>query len=87
MRTIVLHELESIQSRLIYGAKLSTLYRWKSYQAMVCKNIGAMMELRIMFNVAHAFGIEVQAELEMSKYNDFLCQVWETAKRYEVVIK
>jgi len=86
MKTITLEETESLQSRLIMGAKLTTFERWLAFQYRACTDIGAMMELRIMFNVAHAFGIKLKSTPEMSKYKEFLRQVWEAAKGYEVIV-
>lgn len=86
MKTIILKETDSIQSRLIQGAKLETFERWIAFQQHTCTNIGALWELRIMLNVANAFGLQLKSTPEMSKYELFLRQVWEAAKEYEVVV-
>lgn len=86
MKTIILTDINSIQSRLIQGAKLSTFDRWLAFQQKTCRDIGAMWELRIMFNVAHVFGLKLKTTPDMSKYQLFLRQVWEAAKQYDVVV-
>lgn len=86
MKTITLTEKTSIQSRLIQGAKLSTFERWLTFQQKTCREIGAMWELRLMFNVAYEFGLKLKTTPDMSKYELFLRQVWEAAKAYDVVV-
>jgi hypothetical protein len=86
MKQIFLAENSSKFARLLIGAKSLPLDRFITFQENECRDIGAMMELRIMKQMARELGIDADINLDdLSKYRESLAQIWQAVQTTSVV--
>jgi hypothetical protein len=83
---IILNESDSKLSRIIQAAAKLPPDKFIAFQSTECRNIGALMEIRIMLQIADMLDM-VDVDLTFSRYKEFLMDVWRTVRERGVEIK
>jgi hypothetical protein len=84
MKTITLEEQQSKFARILIAANTLTVDRFIAFQEQECKDVGAMMELRIMKQMATELGIK--DEVTFSKWREFLVKICIAAHECKLIL-